>query len=488
MYRKKALVAAVSVALGLSGPAFAVIEEVVVTATKRESSTQDIPVAVAVLDEKSMSELGVTNFEDYMLQLPGVTAGGSGPGQNTIYIRGVASSTPALTTSGVAGLAPNVALYLDEQPLSQPGRNLDVYAADLSRVEVLAGPQGTLFGASSQAGTVRLITNKPDPSYSGGKIKLGTAFTKDGDMSSNVEAVFNTPVNDSLTIRGVVYHDNQGGYVDNVRGTQNLRESGRFRTAETVRLNGLAVGSRAGIQADSDLSGVTFIDADNSAIAEENFNDVTYSGGRITGSWESESGWKFTLAHTYQKIEADGVFFSDPSLDDYEIQRYEEDELDETLHNTNWTIEGRLGGLDVIYTGAYTDRETDQIVDYTDYMFVGDYLPYYVCDGSVTYPSGAPAGTCNSPALFVDSLTETEISTHELRFATDADKRVSATFGLFYSDLELRELNDFTYPSSALAISFNGTPGFGPNFSAQGANVKDPGQWPAGVIFRNDIF
>ena len=87
MYRKKALVAAVSVALGLSGPASAVIEEVVVTATKRESSTQDIPVAVSVLDEKSMSELGVTNFEDYMLQLPGVTAGGSGPGQNTIYIR-----------------------------------------------------------------------------------------------------------------------------------------------------------------------------------------------------------------------------------------------------------------------------------------------------------------------------------------------------------------------------------------------------------------
>ena len=268
MYRKKALVAAVSVALGLSGPASAVIEEVVVTATKRESSTQDIPVAVSVLDEKSMSELGVTNFEDYMLQLPGVTAGGSGPGQNTIYIRGVASSTPALTTSGVAGLAPNVALYLDEQPLSQPGRNLDVYAADLSRVEVLSGPQGTLFGASSQAGTVRLITNKPDPSYSGGKIKVGTAFTKDGDMSSNVEAVFNTPVNDSLTIRGVVYHDDQGGYVDNVRGTQNLRESGRFRTADTVRLNGLPVGSRAGRQSTVDLSGVTFVDADNSAIVE----------------------------------------------------------------------------------------------------------------------------------------------------------------------------------------------------------------------------
>ena len=93
------------------------------------------------------------------MQLPGVTAGGSGPGQSTIYIRGLASTTPNLTTAGVAGLTPNVAFYLDEQPLGQPGRNLDVYAADVGRVEVLSGPQGTLFGASSQAGVVRMITN-----------------------------------------------------------------------------------------------------------------------------------------------------------------------------------------------------------------------------------------------------------------------------------------------------------------------------------------
>ena len=129
-----------------------------------------------------------------------MTAGGSGPGQNTIYIRGVASTTPGLTVAGVAGLAPNVALYLDEQPLSQPGRNLDVYAADLARVEVLSGPQGTLFGASSQAGTVRLITNKPDPSGNYASIDLGTAFTHKGEMSNNVEAMVNVPINEKLTV------------------------------------------------------------------------------------------------------------------------------------------------------------------------------------------------------------------------------------------------------------------------------------------------
>ena len=99
------------------------LDEVVVTATKVEESLQDVPIAVTVLTGDAIDDLGIDNFADYVLQLPGVTAGGSGPGQNTVYIRGVASTTPNLTTAGVAGLAPNVAFYLDEQPLSQPGRS-----------------------------------------------------------------------------------------------------------------------------------------------------------------------------------------------------------------------------------------------------------------------------------------------------------------------------------------------------------------------------
>ena len=133
------------------------VEEIVVTARKKSESLQDVPISVSALRESDLEEKGIDTFEDYLLQLPSVTAGGSGPGTSTIYIRGLASTTPNLTTAGVAGLAPNVSFYLDEQPLAQPGRNLDVYAADMARVEVLAGPQGTLFGASSQAGVVRLI-------------------------------------------------------------------------------------------------------------------------------------------------------------------------------------------------------------------------------------------------------------------------------------------------------------------------------------------
>ena len=164
MFQKKRLSAAILAAMtSASAPlAIAEIEEIVVTATKRAQSTQDIPVAVAAVNEQTLEDLGVSNFEDYLLQLPGVTAGGSGPGQNTIYIRGVASTTPNLTTAGVAGLAPNVALYLDEQPLAQPGRNLDVYAADLNRVDLdqlrLDPPQANMWRDWSEA-----LNVAPDP-------------------------------------------------------------------------------------------------------------------------------------------------------------------------------------------------------------------------------------------------------------------------------------------------------------------------------------
>lgn len=489
MFRRKQLCVAVAIASMGQIPAQAEIEEVVVTATKRAESTQDIGVAVSAVNETTLDELGISNFEDYLLQLPGVTAGGSGPGQNTIYIRGVASTTPNLTTAGVAGLAPNVALYLDEQPLAQPGRNLDVYAADLSRVEVLKGPQGTLFGASSQAGTVRLITNKPDPSGTYASVKFGTSFTKEGEMNNNVEGMVNLPVADNLTLRGVVYVDRQGGYIDNVAGTRDASESARFRPAGAPRSNGVPVSSgRAGFQSTADLSGVTFIAADNSAKTEDDINSTTYAGARLSALWDINEDWSLTVAHTHQNIESDGVFFADPDLGDLEIQRFEDDSIEDGFHNTNWTLEGRLASLEMVYTGAYTERETDQRVDYADYLFAGQYLPYYICDGSVSYPgAAAPSGTCQAPNLYVNSHTETEVISHELRFATDQTRAIRATFGVFYSELTLQERNDFTYPGSTLIDGYGVQTGFSPNFPFTTGYTSDPGPFPAGVIFRNDI-
>ena len=153
-----------------------------------------------------------------------------------------------------------------------------------------------------------------------------------------------------------------------------------------------------------------------------------------------------------------------------------------------------------MYTGAFTDRDTDQIVDYTDYLYVGQYLPYYICDYTVTYPgAGVPAGACQAPNLFVASQTDVEVITHEIRFSTDAAKAFRVTAGAFYQDLELTEVNDFTYPGSVNAIAWNGVAGYAPNYPLTNTDVtgeinnaspgyfSDPGPFPDDVIFRNDI-
>jgi len=472
-------------ALALGGAAQAQVDVITVTATKTEQDAQDIPVAVSAIDASDLEDLDVDVFTDYLVQLPGVTAGGSGPGQNTIYIRGVASTTPNLTTAGVAGLAPNVAFYLDEQPLAQPGRNLDVYAVDLERVEVLPGPQGTLFGSSSQAGTVSMITNKPVIGSYEAYANFGFSFTEDGEESYNTEAVVNLPIGDQFALRGVAFFDRQGGYIDNVPGQIDTSQSARFRAAGTVRDNGVAVAPRReGFQAGADLSAVGFNVADNAPLVEEDFNDTRYQGYRLSGRYEFNADWRLTASVMQQGLDTDGVFFQDPDLGDYEVQRYQPDKLTDEFTNLSWTLEGRLAMLDIVYTGAFTDRESDQVVDYTEYMLVGQYFPYYTCDGSVTYPgAAAPSGVCQTPASIVDSLTDTQVESHEFRFNTSGE-RWEVTAGVFYSSTEVAERNDFTYWGSIAAEPFGP---FAPNFPYQTGYISDPGPFPAGVIFRNDI-
>jgi outer membrane receptor protein involved in Fe transport len=477
----------------VAGQSQATVEEIVVTARKKAESLQDVPVSVSALSEETLEEKGVNVFEDYLLQLPGVTAGGSGPGNNTIYIRGLASTTPAMTTAGVAGLAPNVSFYLDEQPLAQPGRNLDVYAADIGRVEVLSGPQGTLFGASSQSGVVRMITNKPIIGETASSLEVEGRYMREGDMGNKFEYVSNIPLTDSSALRFVAYRDKRGGYIDQVAGTRSVKESARFRTADTVRANGLVVGSsRAGFQAGANLSAAQFLDAD--AIVKEDSNPVTYEGFRASLATQINDDWDALVSVASQDIESEGVFFVDPELGSgYEIQRYTDDTNNDSFDNMSLTLEGTVGDLEVIYAGAYTDRATDQNIDYTDYLFVGQYVPFYICDGVTNYTSTASAGTCQAPDMYVAHTGSTEVTTHELRINTDINDTTSITAGVFLSDLEMIEHNEFTYPGSAKLQAQ-----YAPNFphtnpqAGQGGNAgagwySQPGPYNVPIIFVNDI-
>ena len=123
------------------------IEEVTVTATRRSENMQDVPIAMQALTSDTLDQLNVSTVEDFVKYLPSVSTANLGPGQGNLYMRGLSVGALGSQGSASVGAWPNVAVYLDEQSTSVPGRNLDVYAADLERIEVLEGPQGTLFGA-----------------------------------------------------------------------------------------------------------------------------------------------------------------------------------------------------------------------------------------------------------------------------------------------------------------------------------------------------
>ena len=411
-----------------SGPAQAQIEEVVVTATKRAESTQDIPVSVAALQGDDLDQLRVSTFDDYVRYLPNVVTMGTGPGQSELYIRGAATEQSKNTISSIQGSSPAVALYVDEQPVSFGGRNVDYYAADLQRIEVLPGPQGTLFGASSQSGTVRLITNKPVIGEFQAGVKADIGTTRGGDVSHSQQVYVNAPVTDNLALRLVAYHDRQGGWIDNI---PNDVANGGFSPS-------IAVLNRNDISAAPLHPNSTFEAADNSALVEDDFNDATYAGGRVSLAYEANADWGVLIQHTQQSLDADGVFAYDPNLDgSSSTNRFTKDSNDDDFGLTTLNLNGRMGALDFIYAVGYLNRDVDSFVDYTDYTNGGGYQVYYLCPGYVNgvwARSGVdgPPAHCNDPEAQYQEITRSTRLTHEFRINTPEENRWRLTAGFFH--------------------------------------------------------
>ena len=445
--------AVVATALGASVAHAAQLEEVVVTATKRSESAQDIPITIQTLGEETLDDLGIGNFKDYIRYLAGVTSGGRGPGRNEVFIRGVSAGKGGLKIAGAVGLEPNVAMYLDEAPISMGGRNIDPYMTDMNRVEVLPGPQGTLYGASSQAGTVRLITNKPEFNEFSAGFDVSVSETSGADGSNAVEAYANIPIiDDTLAARIAVYNVKEGGYINNIRATKQIG-------LQNPGFGGVVPETRAV--------------ARNDQLAEGNFNDATYEGFRLGVRWAPNEDWDLQLQHTSQTIETDGVWDFDPTLGDLNSVSFQPDTAEDEFDLTTWTVTGRLASLEVIYTGSYLDRLVEGISDYSGYADVGPYIPYYICD----YPGYA---NCGAPAFYLDQYYNTERTTQEFRLNTDMDRRVRLLVGVFYDDTENIERGDWNYPATV-------EQGFAPNAPIPGATSSNPNARNPGVAFFNDF-
>jgi iron complex outermembrane receptor protein len=496
MYRNNKLSLAVSIAMGVSfaGMASAELEEVIVTATKRAENMQDVPIAISALGGDSLKELNVQTFDEYVQYLPNVVSAGIGPGAREVYIRGSASEQGSVTVSSAQGSAPGVALYLDEMPVSFGARNLDLYAADLQRVEVLAGPQGTLFGASSQSGTVRMITNKPVIGEFEGRVDLGISTTAGGSDSNKMEAMINLPLGENVALRMVGFSDNQGGYIDNVQGS--FTPSG-----EVVDRNSLGYGPYY-----KNYPATTTQSINNAALVEEDWNEASYNGFRIGVAADINEDWSVLVQHTSQELDVEGSFLIDPRLGDDKSEKYSPERTQDDFGLTTWTLEGRVSNLDVVYTGGYLDREVDAVVDYTHYNNGGAYVTYYLCSGNIyasadpsedAYSSMANLNTCFDPTKTYRDQTNNERTTHEFRVSTDADNRLRLLAGVYMNDVETTSIGEFQYFGAGDAFTEANRIGYdNPNYPAyQLGNVTvdtagttaGPEPRGPGTVFYNDF-
>ena len=420
-------------------------DEIVVTAQKREENLQNVPISIQALGTKKLDQLNVTNFEDFSKLLPSVSFQSSQPGVTTVYMRGVASGGDG----NHSGSLPSVGVYLDEQPVTTIGGTLDVHVYDIARIESLAGPQGTLYGASSQAGTIRIITNKPSTAGFEGRVDGEINSVKSGGMGGRLEGMINVPISEMAALRVVGWYQRNAGYIDNVAGTRS------FLGAPILDGNGDLAGN---------LPGIT---VNNSALVEKNFNDAKVYGGRAALKVDLDENWTVTPTVIYQKQTSQGVFAQDPRVGDLQVQRFFPDFRRDRFIQAALTIEGKLGNFDVTYAGAYLDRKAYQANDYTDYSEAYDalYANYtyegdFVCSGLAgCFYLEDNAGNTIDPRQYIIGTDHFRKMSQEFRIASPQDERFRVVAGLFYQRQSNQIHQDYKVNNLSAAMSVNGRPG-----------------------------
>jgi iron complex outermembrane recepter protein len=429
------------------------IEEIVVTAQRRSESVQNVPITIQAVTGDQLGQLNATTFDDVLKILPNVTYANNGAGQGTIFMRGLSAGYAGGQSAATINPLPNVATYLDEQALTFPGHNLDVYMVDMERIEVLEGPQGTLFGGGAEAGVLRYITNKPKLNVTEGNAEASYGTTAHGDPNTSISGMVNVPlIPGKLAVRAVAYNDRRGGYIDNVPST--------FTRNRTLDLGPSAYSTSYPARLDT---------YNNYQLAKKAQNPVTYQGLRVSGLYEFNDDWNALIQQTYQHMDADGMAFQLPygldfqKLNPLETTAFFPSWNRDTASLTAWTLNGKLGNLRAIYTGSYQARHYDTSMDYTNYTRTAGGF-YYSCTGAPGLFGPRDPKTCFSPFMGWHDYAETTHQQHEVRLSTPDEWRLRGLVGAFWEDQEIKNNMNFlqkTIPSCTpdhLAAALAGGP------------------------------
>ena len=396
--------AAVTAALAGYTTSQAQLEEIVVTATKRAESLQDIAGSVQAITEADLRKAQVVGMEDYAKLIPSMSYVNYLPGTGKVYFRGIADDNGTFISEE------SVALYIDEQPVTQAGMAVDVRMIDIERIEALAGPQGSLYGSSAQSGTLRIITNKPDTSEFAASVDLtlrASATSPRNEDSWDISGMVNVPISDNFAIRAVGFTAEDGGFVDVIEGN-----SARF-----------------GLNKNTDF---------NPAAVREDVNTFTSTGGRIFAKWEQDDGYVMAGIST-QSNSADGYNYFDPTVGDLQRVSFYDEPRDDDWTQLSLTIEKDLGFAKLISATSYFDRDVFYVNDRSTYsMYFGTFCYYYNGYASASRYCFQPAGTAyfyNDVPGFNTLVQWNSSKTQEFRLSNETDD-LDWLVGVFYQERE----------------------------------------------------
>jgi iron complex outermembrane recepter protein len=379
-----------------------VLEEIVVTATKREINLQDVGQSITAFSTADLEKMGIKSMDQYVKALPSVSLTETQPGRNALVMRGINNDSFSYRTDS------QVALYLDEQPLTTNSQQVSVRTIDMERVESLPGPQGTLFGSSSQTGTIRLITNKPNFDGMSGQLEAGYGSIKDGGDSYDLSGHLNVPIiDDVLAVRAVAYNSLDGGYVDNVLG-------------KTLKGN-----------------------FDNANVVEKDFNEYEVFGGRISALWNISDNWSALFAVVGETTESEGSWDTDPYLGDHKITRFYDEWRDDDWYSAAMTLEGDLGFAALTATVTHFDRDIAYEWDNMAYAhskdrYFGGGLYYEAYQAGDPYYYNYPNYGLYDAGYTASSIVNDqhqERDTIEIRLASQGESKLQWMVGGFYEEI-----------------------------------------------------
>ena len=397
-------------------------EEIIVTATRTATSIQKVPISMQALSADTLQQRSVKGLTDFAALIPSVSFAGLGPGRTEVYFRGI---VPA------GGAYPATGYYLDDISINVNGLP-DVHVYDVERIEALSGPQGTLFGAGSLAGTIRVITNKPKLGEFSGGMDLEANKFGGGDFGGQAQGFINIPVTETLAIRAMGYYRKEGGYVDNVAN------NGKFADGSPAILN---LG---------DENPLTSFTLNNASKTKNNYNSIDEVGGRLSLLWEPVEGWSINPQITAQKQISLGYFGFDPRVGDLQVHDYDDTRQNDQWYQAQATIHGHIGDFDVVSATGYFRRNIKLLNDYTYYTVAYDsfgpgyesYLQFFDKAGCTGSGASLRCSTLLNPTQYYSGNRNERIFTQELRMKTPESWPFDVTFGGFYQ-YQKNEINDY---------------------------------------------